>query len=290
MRKVKEMGLACILIVGTAIGISIMLSNLEQYYRYAKVRDYAEYKEEEIRDLLINDELIAYLYETSAVNKTDVIQEITIRMMLSDYDLSDYNKWKTVRLKDSYVEKLKYTPLYQSLYPMYQMIFSDLKYFPIPVDLANNEYVRFDDSWMTRRTYGGERKHEGTDIMPSKKESGYFPVLSITDGVIEKKGWLEKGGYRIGVRSPSGGYFYYAHLHSYADGIQVGDEIHAGELLGFMGDTGYSKVEGTTGNFAVHLHFGIYLFDENVEISVNPYWVLKYLERHRLEYYFSAQQ
>ena len=52
-----------------------------------------------------------------------------------------------------------------------------------------------------------------------------------------------------------------------------------------MGDTGYSQVEGTTGNFPVHLHVGIYLqTDHHEEMSVNPYWVLKYLEKYRLKY------
>lgn len=49
-------------------------------------------------------------------------------------------------------------------------------------------------------------------------------------------------------------------------------------LLGFMGDTGYSEIEGTTGNFATHLHLGIYLNDENgKEFSVNSFPMLQYL-------------
>ena len=50
-----------------------------------------------------------------------------------------------------------------------------------------------------------------------------------------------------------------------------------------MGDTGYSKTEGTTGNFPVHLHVGIYIFHGEEEISVNPYWVLKYLENRKIK-------
>ena len=50
-----------------------------------------------------------------------------------------------------------------------------------------------------------------------------------------------------------------------------------------MGDTGYSKVEGTVGNFDVHLHLGIYLQTEHFEeLSVNPYWILRYIENKRL--------
>ena len=49
----------------------------------------------------------------------------------------------------------------------------------------------------------------------------------MTDGVIQSKGWLPKGGYRIGILAPSGGYFYYAHLDSYAD-IKEGDRVKRG--------------------------------------------------------------
>lgn len=64
-----------------------------------------------------------------------------------------------------------------------------------------------------------------------------------------------------------------------------GDKVRAGELLGFMGDSGYSAVEGTVGNFEVHLHIGMYLrTDHYEELSVNPYWILRYLEKKRLIY------
>ena len=78
--------------------------------------------------------------------------------------------------------------------------------------------------------------------MAENNVSGYYPVISVTDGVVENMGWLEKGGYRVGIRSNSSGYFYYAHLSSYA-GIKKGDKIKAGTLLGYMGDTGYGKSE-----------------------------------------------
>ena len=135
---------------------------------------------------------------------------------------------------------------------------------------------------MFERTYQGERGHEGTDIMPSVNERGVFPVVSMTDGIVENKGWLELGGYRLGIRSPHGAYFYYAHLDSYGN-IQEGDEVKAGDFLGFMGDTGYSKTEGTTGKFPVHLHMGIYLYEEGKEVSVNPYPALMYVKDRRVE-------
>ena len=91
--------------------------------------------------------------------------------------------------------------------------------------------------------------------------------------------------YRLGVRTEGGLYVYYAHLSGYAEGIEEGVPVKAGQLLGFMGDTGYSKVEGTTGNFAVHLHLGLYMeTDHYGELSLNPYGVLKYLENKKLRY------
>jgi murein DD-endopeptidase MepM/ murein hydrolase activator NlpD len=139
---------------------------------------------------------------------------------------------------------------------------------------------------MFERNYGGKRGHEGTDIMADKNERGFYPVVSMTDGVVRHKGWLEQGGWRLGIVAPGGAYFYYAHMDSYAD-IEVGDNIKAGDLLGYMGDTGYSTVEGTTGNFPVHLHVGIYLFHKDEEVSVNPYWVLRYIEDQKIKCAYS---
>ena len=53
--------------------------------------------------------------------------------------------------------------------------------------------------------------------MAEKNTPGYYPVVSMTDGVVTEKGWLEKGGWRIGITAPTGAYFYYAHLDSYAE-------------------------------------------------------------------------
>ena len=124
----------------------------------------------------------------------------------------------------------------------------------------------------------GKTAHEGTDLMPPKNQRDTFAVVSVCDGVVEKIGWLELGGYRIGIRSKTGTYFYYAHLSSYAEGMKQGKTVKAGELLGYMGDSGYGK-EGTVGKFPVHLHFGIYFTMGDKEFSVNPYPILKAMEK-----------
>lgn len=161
----------------------------------------------------------------------------------------------------------------------------DIRYFPVPLSETDASLgTSYVDSWMGEREYKGKGFHEGTDIMADRNERGIYPVISISDGTITNLGWLEKGGYRIGITSPSGVYFYYAHLDSYAD-IQEGDRVMAGQFLGFMGDSGYGE-EGTTGQFPVHLHLGIYSFEEGKEISVNPYYVLLALEDKKLKYYY----
>lgn len=163
---------------------------------------------------------------------------------------------------------------------------ADLQIFPIPESTLHPKYtVSYEDSWMTARSFGGERGHEGTDLMLSPDRRGIFPVLSMTDGVVEKQGWLPQGGYRLGIRSDRGIYYYYAHLYDYAEGIKEGTIVVSGQLLGFAGDTGYSNIEGTVGNFPVHLHVGIYYNDtQGQETAVNPYPFLQGLETVAMPY------
>lgn len=175
---------------------------------------------------------------------------------------------------------------------VYHTIFDDLSCFPIPQPASSSvPDIRYENGWMEERTFGGERGHEGCDLMGDEMPGGFYPVLSMTDGVVEQVGWLPLGGYRIGIRAPAGAYFYYAHLSEYAREFQAGDRVSAGELLGYMGDTGYGE-EGTTGQFPVHLHLGIYIKTEHYEeLSINPYWILRYMEKKRSRFfplYFSG--
>ncbi|MEF9938833.1 MAG: M23 family metallopeptidase [Clostridium sp.] len=183
---------------------------------------------------------------------------------------------------------LEKAPDYKKLANAYQVILKDLKYFPIP-DSTKSDTPKtvYDNSWKEQRNYGGTRSHEGCDIMGSERERGFYPVVSISDGVVEKIGWLEKGGWRLGIRTQSGTYLYYAHLYRYSQDFKEGDVITAGQLIGYMGDSGYGKVENTIGNFDVHLHLGIYIkTDHYEELSINPYWILRYLEKNKLHYYY----
>nr|WP_317360147.1 M23 family metallopeptidase [uncultured Tyzzerella sp.] len=178
--------------------------------------------------------------------------------------------------------KSKYSK--KSVEPYYNLIkniIEEIKNFPIPLEYANN-YI-YGDSYGAERTYGGKRIHTGTDIMDKENIVGRIPIISMTDGIIENIGWNEKGGYRVGIKSKSGNYYYYAHLDKFEEGMEKGKEILAGDTIGYMGNTGYSKIEGTKGNFETHLHLGIEAQTNltNDELWINPYPFLSLIENRQ---------
>ena len=163
-------------------------------------------------------------------------------------------------------------------YELINNIYNDIKVFPIE-EKYKEEYI-YGDSWGSERTYGGKRIHKGCDIMDRENIKGRIPVISMTDGTVSNIGWNEQGGYRVGITSPNGNYYYYAHFDSYEDGIEKGKTIKCGDILGYMGDSGYGE-EGTKGKFPVHLHVGICpktsLSEE--EVWINPYPFLRLIEK-----------
>lgn len=180
------------------------------------------------------------------------------------------------------IQKTKY-PQFVDACNAYSNCVMEMKYYPVAEFENDNETTGFDNSFNAARSYNGNRKHKGTDIMTSNNKAGYFPVVSVCDGIITNMGWLELGGYRVGITSNSGIYYYYAHLDSYASGIKEGDDVTAGQFLGFMGDSGYGS-EGTKGKFDVHLHFGIYVLDDDKEYAINPYRFLENVSDKKLIY------
>lgn len=137
------------------------------------------------------------------------------------------------------------------------------------------------------RSFGFARRHLGNDLMGSLGT----PIVAVEGGVVEAMGWNRYGGWRIGIRSfDSKRYYYYAHLqkdHPFAEGLEVGDMVQAGDPIGFMGRTGYSDKENVNNIETVHLHFGMQLvFDEsqkecNSEIWINVYDIVRLLSAHR---------
>ena len=143
------------------------------------------------------------------------------------------------------------------------------------------------DDFGAARSFGFKRKHLGHDMMGALGT----PVVAVEGGIVEAMGWNRYGGWRIGIRSfDSKRYYYYAHLQKdkpFAPGLSEGDIVQAGDLLGFMGRTGYSDKENVNNIETVHLHFGLQLiFDEsqkecNSEIWIDVYDIVRLLESHR---------
>lgn len=146
------------------------------------------------------------------------------------------------------------------------------------------------DDFGVSRSFGFHRKHLGNDLMGGLGT----PIVAVEGGVVEVMGWNRYGGWRIGIRSfDNKRYYYYAHLqkdHPFADGLQEGDMVQPGQLIGFMGRTGYSDKENVNNIETVHLHFGMELvFDEsqkecNSEIWIDVYNIVRLLSNHRVSY------
>jgi murein DD-endopeptidase MepM/ murein hydrolase activator NlpD len=139
------------------------------------------------------------------------------------------------------------------------------KRFPISADAP----YWYEDSWMAYRDFGGVRGHEGVEIICDKGT----PVYAICDSTVEKIGWNTLGGWRLGLRGVDGIYYYYAHFAGYGPNMYVGKTVKRGDLVGYVGSTGYGPV-GTDDVMIPHLHVGMYAgygFQ-----AVNPYPFLKY--------------
>ena len=146
-------------------------------------------------------------------------------------------------------------------------------------------YSHFDD-FGASRSYGFKRKHLGHDMMGSVGT----PIVAVESGYVECVGWNQYGGWRIGIRSfDKKRYYYYAHLrrdHPYND-MYEGKIVTAGDVIGYLGMTGYSTKENVNNINTPHLHWGMQLiFDEsqkeaNSEIWIDVYAITKLLERNK---------
>ncbi|WP_277423827.1 M23 family metallopeptidase [Staphylospora marina] len=142
--------------------------------------------------------------------------------------------------------------------------------FPLPL----GSHYSYRSTWGDRRSFGGLRIHEGTDIFADYGT----PVKSTCHGYVELIGWNRFGGWRIGIRDTQNRYHYFAHLSGFRKGLKKGDIVKPGELIGYVGSSGYGP-PGTSGKFPPHLHYGIYRFNGKNTFSYDPYPLLRKWER-----------
>ena len=90
--------------------------------------------------------------------------------------------------------------------------------------------------------------HHGEDIFAPLGA----PLLAVADGTVFSVGWNDLGGFRLWLRDRQGNQFYYAHLSAFSPLAVDGNEVRAGAVIGFVGNTGDAQ---TT---PYHLHFEIH--------------------------------
>ena len=150
------------------------------------------------------------------------------------------------------------------------------------------EYTHYAD-FGSNRSYGYQRPHLGHDMMGQIGT----PIIAVESGYVEAIGWNQYGGWRIGIRSFDGRrYYYYAHMrqnYPYAEGLAEGSIVTAGDVIGYMGHTGYSATENVNNIEVIHLHWGMQLiFDESQKDGSNQIWIdvyplTQFLYKHRSE-------
>jgi murein DD-endopeptidase MepM/ murein hydrolase activator NlpD len=126
-------------------------------------------------------------------------------------------------------------------------------------------------------TYGALRGdvsggwHHGDDIFAALGA----PILAVAHGTVFSVGWNEVGGWRLWLRDDRGWEYYYAHLSAYSPLAVNGAVVNAGDVLGFVGNTG--DAQGTP----YHLHFEVHpvqLLGLGYDGAVDP---TKYLDAWR---------
>lgn len=184
-----------------------------------------------------------------------------------------------------------YTECYNAIFSQYIGFYQEgetvkygLKtYFPF----AKGYWYSGGNDFGNRRNFGFKRIHLGHDMFGSTGT----PIVAVEGGIVTEFGWNRYGGWRIGIRSADNlRYYYYAHLRKdkpYVKGIEKGSIIEAGQVVGYLGVTGYSNKENKNMNTKPHLHFGLQLIfdksqeDGNGEIWIDVYHLCKFLVKNK---------
>lgn len=210
------------------------------------------------------------------------INEITKDMKLYSYYIEAY----TAILKE-FIGNYQIETIDENKNRVYKEKYGIKAFLPIAKNYGFSHYDDFGNS----RSYGYKRVHLGNDLMGSIGT----PIIAVESGIIEACGWNQYGGWRIGIRSfDKKRYYYYAHLrknHPYAKDICEGKVVKAGEVIGYLGMTGYSTKENTNNINIPHLHFGMQIiFDESQKDGVNQIWIdvyqiVNFLKKNKSEVY-----
>lgn len=128
----------------------------------------------------------------------------------------------------------------------------------VMIPVMNVRKREIPNSWGSPRS--GGRTHKGVDIFAPRGT----PVLSATEGIVVRVGTNSLGGQVVNVLGPGRQVHYYAHLDRYG-AFKEGDAVRAGEILGYVGNTGNAR------DTPWHLHYGVY---DPVRGAINPWPLL----------------
>lgn len=140
-----------------------------------------------------------------------------------------------------------------------QALFAPLNGTAMQMPVVGVQPYELTNSWHNARD-GGRRKHKGIDIFAPRGTA----VVAVTGGIVTYIGVQPKGGQCLWLTTEEGASFYYAHLERWAPGLYEGMEVRAGDVLGYVGNTGNAI------STPPHLHFGI----NQSDVMVNPYPIL----------------
>lgn len=257
--------------------------------------DIATYKEEKHIDWV---ELLAYIaaktggnFKGSMEKEIDKIvekvqtEDTTIAEEGKELKYYDYYYQAYSAVLSAYVGEYKIQTQNENGEMVWEERYGLKAFSPIAKGFEYNDYDDFGSS----RSYGYKRLHLGHDMMGQIGT----PIIAVESGTVEAIGWNQYGGWRIGIRSfDKKRYYYYAHLrqnYPYAEGLEIGSTVTAGDVIGYMGHTGYSTTENVNNIKVTHLHFGIELiFDEERRAAGNEIWIdcyqlARFLYRNRSE-------
>lgn len=216
---------------------------------------------------------------TSLLNKETTLEQLTKDMKHYHYYLEAYGA-----VLNGYVGEYE-IETEQDGKKVFEKKYGLKAFLPLAKNFPYSDY----DDFGVSRSYGYRRQHLGHDMMGQVGT----PVIAIESGYVEAIGWNQYGGWRLGIRSFDGKrYYYYAHLRKnfpYTKTLKAGSVVTAGDVIGYMGRTGYSRTENVNNIETSHLHWGLQLiFDEsqkegNNEIWVSCYELTRFLYQNRCE-------
>ncbi len=122
---------------------------------------------------------------------------------------------------------------------------SNLIPFPDAVFPVDGEVWYSDDFGAPRAVGGG---HTGNDVFARKGT----PLVAVQAGTVQELRYRSLGGNSFHLVNDRGDYFYYAHLLRYAAGITNGSAVEAGQMLGYVGNTGNAITTPPHVHFEIH--------------------------------------